>query len=250
MSFQGVKHYEIAKRIHENPQQFYDLFYNHHVGSPQENKELCTKILLDLGFTLSEVYYLHQCDFNMTKYGKLPEGSTEEKVEQSSSAVFESCEKTTPSRSSMTTLSDEARSQPLSISSDSLKRSPPLDQVEHSSSIPLQITRGFDSNPISTSSLPNMFDGKSDSSKSRLASSSTDIHEDVTTKIDQKHPHPLSYTSTDLQTNSYSRNEDLIDTKDDVPKSSRIKDTHQMPSDQVDGSVSSLNDDTLQFKFD
>lgn len=82
MSFQGVKCAEIARLVHENPDQFYPLFMGCcYVGSPQPKEVTCRAILIKLGFTMMEISRLHSCNFNMVEFKRLSEGSTEKKVD-------------------------------------------------------------------------------------------------------------------------------------------------------------------------
>lgn len=89
MSFIGVKLIDLAKSIHDNPEGFYPLILKKDlIGAPRDKEKLCREILIELGYTLSEINHLHDCNFNRELFKKLPKGPTKETIEKMSKTRF------------------------------------------------------------------------------------------------------------------------------------------------------------------
>ncbi len=90
LPFQGFKHFDFARLVHENPTMWHATLFGMRVGKPPEDEDLCREVLLELGYTLAEIRNLHHCKFNITAYFELTRGSPEEKTSSAASSTLPS----------------------------------------------------------------------------------------------------------------------------------------------------------------
>ncbi|ADI37771.1 hypothetical protein [Waddlia chondrophila] len=86
--FQGFKHGELTKIIHENPEVWSSLFFGPTIGKPREKEAVCHEVLAYLGYSLSEISTLHDCDFDIQKFMDQKGDETVEKTNKKAASVF------------------------------------------------------------------------------------------------------------------------------------------------------------------
>lgn len=190
MSFEGVRHGEIVKLVHDNPEQFYPLFMGGcFVGKPRPKEDLCREILLHLGYSMVEITRLHLCDFNMVAYKKLSAGSMEEKVDDVSKSVIKK-ERVRSMSSSRISIPSEGLRRSSSLRDSTCHAYSPDDRG--SSLPPSAVVSQQAGSPLNSTSL-------------RLTLSTSDISRvPHSEELQRVKSHPLSRSTSHLRQTGYS----------------------------------------------
>lgn len=86
--FQGVRHGEISSQVHKNPESWHSLFFGLTIGKPLEKEQMCLKVLLHLGYTLSEIKELHDCGFDIQKFMEYRTDKTINRTQETASSTL------------------------------------------------------------------------------------------------------------------------------------------------------------------